>query len=371
MNSVASVATTRPPITARPSGAFCSPASPRPSAIGTMPMIIASAVISTGRRRILPASITASNAVDVAARAQVVGEADHQDRVRHRNADRHDRAHQRFDVDRRAGERQHPDDADQAAGHRHHDDERIDPGLEQDHQQRIDQDHRQDHAEAEAAERRLHHLVLAADVDMGGDRQALADVVDRRLDVGGGRRRGRGRRHWRRCRARAARCSGSPIPGWSADRRCAMSPSRMTGAAGQRPPDRRRSSGVGVLDRRVQQIVDRIDPVDRRLHRHRVVHVVLRIEEEVRRHQHRGRQRGQHVVGDVALRDAQLRGAQPVDVDLQRRDSSAPARDARRRRPGSSSSAAAAAAPGHRSGRSSRPGSARRSAPADRNSAPG
>ena len=39
-------------MTARPSGAFCSPPSPRPSAIGTMPMIMASAVISTGRKRV-------------------------------------------------------------------------------------------------------------------------------------------------------------------------------------------------------------------------------------------------------------------------------------------------------------------------------
>ena len=37
-------------MTARPSGAFCSPPSPSPSAIGTMPMIMASAVISTGRK---------------------------------------------------------------------------------------------------------------------------------------------------------------------------------------------------------------------------------------------------------------------------------------------------------------------------------
>ena len=55
---------------------------------------------------------------------------------------------------------------DQRAGHRHHDDERIDPGLEQHHQQRIDQHHRQDHAVAQIAEGGVHHLVLAADVDV-------------------------------------------------------------------------------------------------------------------------------------------------------------------------------------------------------------
>jgi hypothetical protein len=32
----------------------------------------------------------------------------------------------------------------------------------------------------------LHHLILAADVDVGGDRQAFADVVDRFLHIGRG-----------------------------------------------------------------------------------------------------------------------------------------------------------------------------------------
>ena len=50
--NVASVANRRPPITALPRGAFCSPPSPMPSAIGTMPRIIAPAVISTGRSRV-------------------------------------------------------------------------------------------------------------------------------------------------------------------------------------------------------------------------------------------------------------------------------------------------------------------------------
>ena len=50
--SVATVANSRPPITARPSGAFCSPPSPRPSAMGIMPMIMARAVIRTGRKRV-------------------------------------------------------------------------------------------------------------------------------------------------------------------------------------------------------------------------------------------------------------------------------------------------------------------------------
>ena len=59
-NNVATVAKTRPPITARPSGAFCSPPSPRPRLMGNMPMTIASAVIKTGRMRPTPASSAAA-----------------------------------------------------------------------------------------------------------------------------------------------------------------------------------------------------------------------------------------------------------------------------------------------------------------------
>ncbi len=53
-------------MTARPRGAFCSPPSPRPKAIGIMPMIMANAVMSTGRKRVNPACSAASNAVSPA-----------------------------------------------------------------------------------------------------------------------------------------------------------------------------------------------------------------------------------------------------------------------------------------------------------------
>ena len=61
--SVAQVAKINPPITARPSGAFCSPPSPSPSAMGDIPMIIASAVISTGRNLVVAASTAATAAL--------------------------------------------------------------------------------------------------------------------------------------------------------------------------------------------------------------------------------------------------------------------------------------------------------------------
>ena len=50
------VARMSPPITARPRGAFCSPPSPSPRAIGAIPIIIARAVIRTGLNLVKPAS---------------------------------------------------------------------------------------------------------------------------------------------------------------------------------------------------------------------------------------------------------------------------------------------------------------------------
>src|SRR5580658_3367913 len=50
--SVAKVAKSRPPMTARAKGAFCSPPSPTPRAIGIMPSTMAPAVISTGLSRV-------------------------------------------------------------------------------------------------------------------------------------------------------------------------------------------------------------------------------------------------------------------------------------------------------------------------------
>src|SRR5579864_2680654 len=53
--SVGQVAKSRTPMTGRASGAFCSPPSPTPNAMGIMPRIIAPAVINTGRNRVNPA----------------------------------------------------------------------------------------------------------------------------------------------------------------------------------------------------------------------------------------------------------------------------------------------------------------------------
>ena len=179
------VASIRPPITARPSGAFCSPASPRPSAIGIMPRIIAIAVIRIGRSRVRPASITASSAerswrarislaklttrieFDTEMPTDMIAPISNSTlMVVPVSASIH-----RMPIKR--------------ARHRHHDDQRVDPGLEQHHQQRIDQHDRQDQAFAQIGEGGVHHLVLAADVDVRGGGKRRLQLVDHALDVGG------------------------------------------------------------------------------------------------------------------------------------------------------------------------------------------
>ncbi len=57
--SVRMVEKVRPPMTATPIGCQSSDSSPRPIAMGNIRRIVVSAVISTGRRRLFPAAITA------------------------------------------------------------------------------------------------------------------------------------------------------------------------------------------------------------------------------------------------------------------------------------------------------------------------
>src|SRR6516165_4864698 len=88
-NKVAKVAILRPPITARASGAFCSPPSPSPSAIGSMPMIMAHAVMMMGRSRKRGFTLG----------AKIIRKGHEQDRIGCRHADRHDCSHQGWDIE--------------------------------------------------------------------------------------------------------------------------------------------------------------------------------------------------------------------------------------------------------------------------------
>ena len=91
-----------------------------------------------------------------------LGEGDEQDRIGHRHADRHDRAHQRLDVQRRAGDPQRDRNAGDDRGDREHDRERQPEGLKIRRQQQKDHDHRDEEPELEAAEHLLHRHDLPA-----------------------------------------------------------------------------------------------------------------------------------------------------------------------------------------------------------------
>ena len=92
--------------------------------MGTMPMIMASAVISTGRKRVTPASIAARTRI-ACGRQTLAREAHHQDRIGGGDPHAHQGAGQRGHRQRRAGGEQNPDDARQGRRKRGDDHERI------------------------------------------------------------------------------------------------------------------------------------------------------------------------------------------------------------------------------------------------------
>ena len=88
-----------------------------------------------GRRRVTPASIAAVTASRPSSRKSLA-KMIKQVAVGHSDADRHDRAHQRLDIDGRARQRQHPQHAGQRPRHRHQDDQRLEPRLKvRDHEE--------------------------------------------------------------------------------------------------------------------------------------------------------------------------------------------------------------------------------------------
>ena len=174
------MANSSPPITARPSGAFCSPPSPKPSAIGTMPIIIASAVMSTGRMRVYPAATAALNAgmpSSICSRAKLT--------IRillavatpmHITAPVSDGTFNVVCVSNR--NQQIPASA---PGKRRNDDERIKPRLEIHHDQQIHQHNRASQPHAPAQRRTIHGRDLPAHDYVSAARQlfveALQDLV--------------------------------------------------------------------------------------------------------------------------------------------------------------------------------------------------
>ena len=129
MKTVSRTDDVRPPMMARAMGVYCSPPVPSFMAMGIIPMMVASDVIRIGRRRTRQAVMTAST-TDSPCSSELVREIDDQDAVGVRDADQHQHAHQRHDVQRGVGERQNDQHADEAHGNGQHDQERIDERAE-------------------------------------------------------------------------------------------------------------------------------------------------------------------------------------------------------------------------------------------------
>ena len=160
--------------------------------MGIMPMIMASAVMRTGRKRVAPASSAARDGVAVLRQA-LLGEGDDQDAVRRGHAHAHDGAHQRGNAERGVREEEEEHDAGERRGQRGDDDERIEPGLEVDDDQQIDQHDGEDQADEQADVGAAHGLDLAAHVDEAAARQSLpCSASTMRCRRRGRRRRGRG-----------------------------------------------------------------------------------------------------------------------------------------------------------------------------------
>ena len=136
------VAASMPPNTVVPID--CRLAAPAPVAniSGTTPRMKAKAVIRIGRSRRRAASIAASTMLETFL-APPLGELDDQDRVLGGEADQHDEADLRIDVDLHAAQPQRQQRAEQRERHREQDHERHRPALVLRRQDQEDEDDRE------------------------------------------------------------------------------------------------------------------------------------------------------------------------------------------------------------------------------------
>ena len=181
---MATVAAARPPMTARPSGAVCSPPSPNPKAMGTMPASMAQLVIRIGRRRLVPAVMAAEYESAPLIRA-CSAKVNKQDRVGDRDADGHDGAHEGLDIERGLRRPERQDDARQDRRHRRNSNPRQPRRLKIGRQQQENDEHGHHQAKPQS----LKHLPegdgLPADID-GDAAGRFAGPLDCRCDALGG-----------------------------------------------------------------------------------------------------------------------------------------------------------------------------------------
>src|SRR5579885_3458171 len=350
--SVAKVAKMRPPMTARPSGAFCSPPSPRPMAMGIMPMIMANAVMRTGRIRTNPAWSAASRALlpspncsfaketsrmlfavatpmhmiapvregtfnvvwvsrriqqmpaRAPGRAVMMMKGSSQDWKFRSEAHAHDRAREGRNVQRGMGEQKNPTDARKSAGKSGDDDERIEPGLEVHDDEQVGQDNGAKETITEAGEGVLHRFDLAANDDVAAARKVLFDRLDALFDLFGDG-------------AEVASIHGSVHVNHGED--VVVGDFRRAGGrAGshQISQNLRVRAGEAAADGCVLEGGERIHAVLRSLHRDLIADSVCRIEPEGRSRLKAGTERDEDILRHVASLHAEGLRARAVHVHV-------------------------------------------------------
>ena len=296
------VAQSRPPITARPRGAFCSPPSPRPSAIGTMPMIMASAVIMTGRNRVFPASMAAFTASPCSANL-LLGKRNHKNAVRRGHPYAHERSHKCRHAQRGAGEEEHEHDAGHGRGKRGDDDEGIEPGLKVHHDQQVD---KHDGSRKPGNESRIgfvHGVNLTAYGDEGPARKSLAIAVDDARNIAA-------------CGSQIAVLDSSIDIDHTADIVVREDRHLVRPLHGSDISENLRIPWRPTSDGNILNVLYRLDSVLRGLGHQVVVHAVIPVDQEHRRNLKTSAQCVQRALSDLLFGIAGLGCLGPVDRDV-------------------------------------------------------
>ena len=140
-------------------------------------MIMAKAVMMTGRKRVVPGFDRGRDRIAVMEQP-LLGESHDENAVGRGHAHAHDGSHQCGNAERGVGDEEKQNDTGQRRGQRSNDDERVKPGLEIHHDQQVHQDDRKAQPTDQADIRSAHRAVLAADRNEASARKRLPIRVD-------------------------------------------------------------------------------------------------------------------------------------------------------------------------------------------------
>ena len=240
------------------------------------------------------------------------GKRHQQDGIRRRDADRHDRSHQRRHVQRRAGDEQHGENAAQRRRQRQDDDERVAEILVVHDHQQVDEHRRKQQSDAEIDERAVHALDLADHLDGVSRFELLLQIRHDAADLVGDTA------EIAVLHARIDLIDRLNI-GLIGVGRYAAAPEGRHVAEQARHRDVGQGCGYPGRDRRVAEIVERADLVLGRLHREIIRNSRFGIGPEIGRHLLRRAQADIDVGGDGVRVEPELGGTRAIDIGIERR----------------------------------------------------